>query len=232
MHFGILAAGGTAVLLVVALLLGVLAAGTAGVRIGRRLDVTRSVQVHASAGRAWEFVRHLPTLHERHGKARDLCHITEWTLRHGDGEHAGSVWRAHGAWDGSDYWADLEIVRVDPGRELAFTLRRDSVGTHRALRKHLGTLLLEEAGSGATKITWRLRAELRMPRLLLARLRSRSRLQARLFDQGLRSLKVAIDNSEREATEAGRSADAAPMAATAPSPPARNPPPSSRLPEI
>lgn len=231
MHFGILAAGGTAVLLAV-LLLGVLAAGTAGLLVGRRLDLTRTVLVHSPRERVWEFVRHLPALHERHGKARGLCRITEWTLRHGDGEHAGSVWRAHGAWDGSDYWADLEIVRVDPGRELAFTLRRDSLGTHRALRKHLGTLLLEETGSGATKITWRLRAEMRSPRLLLARLKSRSRLLARLFDQGLRSLKVAIDNSEREATEAGRSADAAPMAATAPPPPARNPPPARRPPEL
>jgi uncharacterized protein YndB with AHSA1/START domain len=223
LHFGILAAGGTAVLL---------AAGAAGFLFRRRLDVTRSVQVHVPAGRVWEFVRHLPALHERHGKARDLCRITEWTLRHGDGEHAGSVWRAHGAWDDSDYWADLEIVKMDPGRQLAFTLRRDSLGTHRALRKHLGTLLLEEAGSGMTKITWRLRAELRMPRLLLARLRSRSRLQARLFDQGLRSLKVAIDNSEREATETGRTADASPTAATAPPPPARIPPSSTRPPEL
>lgn len=188
--------------------------------------------MHAPAGRVWEFVRHLPALHERHGKARDLCRITEWTLRHGDGEHAGSVWRVRGAWDGSDYWADLEIVKVDPGRQLAFSLRRDSLGTHRALRKHVGTLLLEETGSGTTKITWNLRAELRMPRLLLARLRSRSRLQARLFDQGLRSLKVLIDNSEREATQSGRTANASPTSATEPLPSVRIPPSSSRLPEL
>lgn len=231
MHSGILAAGGTAVFLV-ALLFGVLGAGAAGLLIGRRLDLTRSVLVHAPLGRVWEFVRHLPALHERHGKARDLCRINEWTLCHGDGEHAGSVWRAHGAWDGSEYWADLEIVRVDPGRQLAFTLRRDSLGTHRGLRKHIGTLLLEEAGSSTTKITWRLRAELRVPRLLLARLSSRSRFQARLFDQGLRSLKVAIETSDREATQAARPADGSPMAATAPPPPVRIPPSSSRPPEL
>ncbi|HEV8700570.1 MAG TPA: SRPBCC family protein [Candidatus Polarisedimenticolia bacterium] len=222
MHPGILAAGGTAALLL--LLLGVLAAGTAGVLFARRLELTRSVMVHAPAGRAWEFVRHLPALHERHGKARELCPITAWSLRHGDGAHAGSVWRAHGDWDGSPYWADLEVVRVDPGRQLAFALRRDSLGTHRGLKTHLGTLLLETAGSDATKLTWCLRAELRGPRLILARMRSRSRLQARLFDQGLRSLKVEIDNSAREGTETDRSADEASTVAPAP------PPPPARIP--
>ena len=232
MHSGILAAGGTAVLLLV-LLLAVLAAVTAGLVLLRRLELSRSVVVHASRDQVWEFVRHLPSLHERHGKARDLCHITGWTLRHGDGEGAGSVWRAHGAWEGADYWADLEIVKVDPGRRLAFTLRRDSLGTHRALRKHLGTLLLEETGSGTTKITWRLRAVLRMPRLLLARLGSRSRLQARLFDQGLRSLKVAIDNSGPDAPPTGRPANTSPTASASTISPARIPPHhSGRPPEL
>lgn len=230
MHSGIPAAGGTAVILLV-LLLAVLAAVTTGLVILRRLEVSRSVVVHASRDKVWEFVRHLPSLHERHGKARDLCDITGWTLRHGDGEGAGSVWRAKGAWNGADYWADLEIVKVDPGRQLAFTLRRDSLGTHRALRKHLGTLLLEETGSGTTKITWRLQAVLRMPRLLLARLSSRSRLQARLFDQGLRSLKVAIDNSVPDEPRAGRPLDASP-AADAPAPPPARTPPSRRSPTL
>jgi uncharacterized protein YndB with AHSA1/START domain len=230
LHSGISAAGGTAVLLLV-LLLAVLAAVTAGLVILRRLEVSRSVVVHASRDEVWEFVRHLPSLHDRHGKARELCDITGWTLRHGDGEGAGSVWRAKGSWNGADYWADLEIVKVDPGRQLAFTLRRDSLGTHRALRKHLGTLLLEETGSGTTKITWRLRADLRMPRLLLARLSSRSRLQARLFDQGLRSLKVEIDNSVPDEPRAGRPADTSPTA-DAPAPPPARTPPSRRSPML
>ena len=231
MHFGILAAGGTAVLLL-ALVLGALAAGAAGLLFLRRLEVSRSVLVHVPPERAWEFIRHLPALHERHGKSRDLCHITGWTLRHGDGEHAGSVWRAQGAWDGADYWADLEIVRVDPGRLLSFTLRRDSLGTHRALRKHLGRLLVEETANGTTKITWRLAANLRVSRLLLARLTSRSRLQARLFDQGLRSLKVAIDNSGPMASGAAPAADTSPKTTAPPPPPARNPHRSGRPPEL
>lgn len=231
MLFGILAAGGTAVLLLV-LVLGVLAAGAAGLLLLRRLELSRSVLVHASPERVWEFIRHLPALHERHGKARDLCHITGWTLRHGDGERSGSVWRAQGAWDGADYWADLEIVRVDPGRHLSFTLRRDSLGTHRALRKHLGRLLLEETENGMTKVTWRLRADLRISRLLLARLTSRSRLQARLFDQGLRSLKVAIDNSGPEESGAAPAADTPPRTAAPAPPPARSPRHSGRPPEL
>lgn len=224
MQLGILAGGGPAVLLLV-LVLAVLAAGAAGLLLlfARRLELTRSVLVHAPVGRAWELVRHLPTLHERHGKARDLCRITEWTLRHGDGERAGTVWRAHGAWDGAPYWADLEIVRADPGRELTFVLRRDSLGTHRGLRRHLGTLTLEAVGSDATKLTWRLQADLRGPRLVLARMTSRARLHARLFDQGLRSLKVAIDNAVRETAETGRHADG-PHPVTPPPPPARIPP--------
>ena len=224
MQLGILAGGGPSVLLLV-LSLAVLAAGAAGLLLlfARRLELTRSVLVHAPIGRAWELVRHLPTLHERHGKARDLCRITEWTLRHGDGEGAGTLWRAHGAWDGAPYWADLEIIRADPGRELAFVLRRDSLGTHRGLRRHLGTLTLEAAGSDATKLTWRLRADLRGPRLVLARITSRARLQARLFDQGLRSLKVAIDNAGRETAETGRHAGG-PRPVIPPPPPARIPP--------
>jgi hypothetical protein len=106
---------------------------------------------------------------------------------------------------------------------LTFALRRDSLGTHRGLRRHLGTLTLEAAGSDSTKLTWRLQADLRGPRLVLARLTSRARLQARLFDQGLRSLKVAIDNAGRETAETGRHAGG-PHPVTPPPPPARIPP--------
>jgi hypothetical protein len=87
-------------------------------------------------------------------------------------------------------------------------------------------LSLEAIGPDATKITWRLRARLRDPGLLVARLLFSPRLRARLFDQGLRSLKVEIDDAARQgeaacATPAGR-----PGAPTvlAPAPPARNPP--------
>ena len=224
MQPGFLAGGGMAVFILV-LALALLAAGAAGYLRARRLELNRSVLVHAPPGRAWEFVRHLPTLHERHGKARDICRISEWTLRHGDGERDGTVWRAHGAWDGVPYWADLEIVRADPGRELAFALRHDSLGTHRGLRSHHGSLKLEAVGPDATKLTWSLRADLRGPRLILARMSSRHRLQARLFDQGLRSLKVAIDNAGRENAGNGvRAGDGSRRTVEPPPPAARIPP--------
>ncbi|MBI1951691.1 MAG: SRPBCC family protein [Acidobacteria bacterium] len=224
MQSGFLAGGGMVVFILV-LALVLLATGAAGYVRVRRLELNRSVLVHAPPGRAWEFVRHLPTLHERHGKARDLCRIRDWTLRHGDGERDGTVWRAHGAWDGAPYWADLEIVRAEPGRELAFALRRDSLGTHRGLRRHHGSLKLEAVGPDATKLTWSLRADLRGPRLILARMSSRPRLQARLFDQGLRSLKVAIDNAGRGNPESGgRASDRSRQTFEPPHPAPRIPP--------
>jgi len=172
-----------------------LAAAFLGLLPGGRLDLSRSVIVRGTPDRIWEFVRNLPALHARHGKGRDVGVITEWSLRHGDGEGAGSTWRARGTWRGAPYWADVEIVRAEPGKELAIHLLRDSLGTHRGLRIHVGSMTLEPAGPAATKITWRLRARLHNPRLLLVRLLFPSRLRARLFDQGLRSLKVEIEKA-------------------------------------
>ncbi len=196
-------------------LLGLVAAG--------RVDLSRSIVVHAPLDRAWESIRRFPTLHARHGKARDLCRITEWTLRRGDGERAGTVWRCSGTRDGRPYWADVEIVRIVPGREIAFSLRRDSLGTHRGLSRHLGSLCLDSVDTGATKVTWRLDARLRGPRLILERLRAGSRLRARLLDQGLRSLKVEIDRSAKPAPEAPPEGEM-PDLATGASSPVRLPP--------
>ncbi|MBI4169231.1 MAG: SRPBCC family protein [Acidobacteria bacterium] len=173
-----------------------------------RLDLRRSVLVHVPAAEAWETIRHFPGLHERHGKARGLVAIEQWTVRRGDGESPGTVWRAHGRWGEAAYWADVEIVRADPGRELAITLIRDSLGTHHGLEGHLGSMTLEAIAPGTTKLTWRLRARLRGPRLRLARTLSAPRLRARLFDQGLRSIKVRIEQAAARA--AGASGSAAP----------------------
>ena len=172
-----------------------LAAACLGLLAGGRLVLARSVLVHATADRVWELVRDLPALHARHGKGREYWVIVDWKLRHGDGRNAGSIWQARGTWRGSPYWADLEILRVEPGRELAIRLRGDSLRTHRGLRNHVGSLTLEPAGPAVTKITWRLRARLRAPRLLFTRACFPARLRARLFDHGLRSLKVEIDQA-------------------------------------
>jgi hypothetical protein len=169
-----------------------------------RLDLRRSVLVHVPMAQAWKAIRHFPGLHERHGKARGLAAIEDWTLRRGDGESPGTIWRAHGRWGGAPYWADIEIVRADAGRELAITLVRDSLGTHRGLEGHLGSLTLEATAPGTTKLTWRLRARLRGPRLRLAHVLSAPRLRARLFDQSLRSIKVRMEQAiERAAGVSG-----------------------------
>jgi len=163
-----------------------------------RIDLDRSVLVHAPSERVWEFVGSVPALHGVHGRFNDFGRVTGWSLRHGDGESAGSVWRAVGTWGASPYWADIEILRIVPGKEIAVRLRHDSLGTQRGLRDHVGSLSLESIDPGSTKITWRLGARLRGPRLRLARLLSSRRLRARLLDQGLRSLKVEIDNATKD----------------------------------
>ncbi len=162
----------------------------------RSLDVERSVLVHLPVERVWDSVRRFPSLHARHGKARRLGSVDEWVLKRGDGESPGSIWCARGCWGDGPYWAELEIVRVAEGRELSISLLRDSLGTHRGLREHLGSLTLEAVSPGTTKLTWQLRAKLRGPRLRLLSILARPRLQARLFDQGLRSIKTGL---EREA---------------------------------
>jgi len=193
--------------------------------VAGRVDSSRSIVVHAPVDRAWESIRHFPTLHARHGKARHLCRFEEWTLRRGDGERPGTIWRGSGIWDSDQYWADVEIVWTVPGREIALSLRRDSLGTHRGLRHHVGSLRLESVDAATTKLTWRLRARLRSPRLILERLRAGSRLRARLLDQGLRSLKVEIDQSEQPAPgETLPLSETPDSVATAPLPPDRLPP--------
>jgi len=189
-----------------------------------RIDSSRSILVHAPVDRAWTSIRHFPTLHARHGKAGDFGRIEEWTLRHGDGVHAGSIWRGSGTWGVKPYWADVEIVWADPGRAIAFSLRRDSLGTHRGLRHHMASLRLEHVATGTTKVSWRLRAHLRGPRLILERLRASARLRARLLDQGLRSLKVEIDRSTRPAPEETLPSGDALDDVAAPLPPGRPPP--------
>jgi polyketide cyclase/dehydrase/lipid transport protein len=196
-----------------------------------RLDLRRTVLVHTRPDRVWDFVRHFPTLHARHGKALGLGSVDSWSLARGDGESAGSVWRAGGLWGEAPYWAEIEIVRCRPGRELAVTLLRDSLGTHRGLRRHLGSLLVEPIAPETTKLTWSLRVRLRGLRLRVARIRSPASLQARLFDQGLRSIKMTIESAV-ELPAAGGSTVADPARVPPPaSPPAGPSRPGRRPPE-
>lgn len=178
----------------------------------RRIDERRSILVHADTDGAWSSLRRVPDLIGRHGKTSDYADLTAWTLRHGDGDSPGSVWRADGTWGPRPYWFEVEIVRSDAGRELTIRLRRDAFGTERGVRGHRGTLQLNPAGSGTTKITWHLSARLTGARLLPARFMSPATLRARLLDQKLRSLKAEIDFVARDRNRPDVSA-AVPLAA-------------------
>ena len=158
-----------------------------------RIDLSRSVLVRAPVTTTWEFVRRMPALLAHHARVREHGGFDDWSLQRGDGAAAGSVWRGRGRWDEGEYWADIEVVRCEPEREIAVRLLRDSLGTHRGLRDHLGSMELEPIAPAATKLTWRLRARLKGPRLRLARVVSPDLLRARLMDQGMRSIKVAIE---------------------------------------
>jgi hypothetical protein len=207
------------------MVLSSLVAACLGLLAGGRLVLTRSVLVHANRDHAWQAVRDVPALHLRHGKGREYRVIRDWSLRHGDGRTQGSIWQARGTWRDAPYWAEIEILRADPGRELSFRLRGDSLRTHRGLVNHVGSMTLEPAGPEATKITWRLRARLHSPRLLFARACFSPRLRARLFDHGLRSLKVEIEKA------AGLDEDAVQAPAGGPGVLARSPtPPGARTP--
>ncbi|PYS96212.1 MAG: hypothetical protein DMF50_05595 [Acidobacteria bacterium] len=194
--------------------LALIAAGGALLLViaGGRLDLHRSVLVRVPAGEAWRVVRSLPTLYAAHGRAHSGGGLETWALQRGDGEAAGSIWRAAGRWGGVPYWAELEVVLSRPGRELAVRLMRDSLGTHRGLKSHLGSLTLEAVDPQTTKISWRLRTRLRGTRLRALRLLSRARLQARLFDPSLRSIKIGL---ERAGAAPPGSAELAPPAAAA-----------------
>lgn len=182
--------------------LAILATGVAliagfGLLRGRRLDQRRSVLVHVPARQVWESVRDLPALHGGFGKAREFGAARDFILHAGDGETSGSIWRVQGQWGGALYWAEVEIVRFKPQEVIGFRLLRDSLGTHRRLQDHLGALSLEAIDPRTTKVSWRLRARLRGPRLLVSRLLFRDRLAARLLDQGLRSIKLTLESSVR-----------------------------------
>jgi hypothetical protein len=193
-----------------------------------RIDLSRTVLVRAPVGTTWELVRRVPALLARHGKVREHGGIDDWSLERGDGAAAGSIWRGRGRWGSGDYWVDVEVVRCDVQQEIAIRLVRDSLGTHRGLRDHLGSMRLEPIAPAATKLTWRLRARRLGPRLRLARIVSPGLLRARLLDQGLRSIKVAIEASlEGSDAEAPRATapPPGPGIGAAPSPPAPPRPP-------
>jgi hypothetical protein len=184
-----------------------------GVRAGRDVDLNRAVLLHAPVEVAWEHIRFFPSLLATHGRVHAAGSIQDYALQKGDGETVGSIWRARGRWRGSPYWADVAIDQIEPCREIAVRLVQDSLGTHRGLTFHRGILRLEPNGPDSSKLSWRLEARLRGIHLLFARLRSFERLQARLLDLGLRSIKIAIDRVARDALAVAALEDGVPLAA-------------------
>jgi len=172
-------------------------------RAGRRCRESRSVLLHVPLEVAWTKVRDFGALQAAHGRGRPLLRVESSELRRGDGLTAGSVWRQKGRWGNEPWWSEIEIVSVEPPHRLEVTLLRDVFGTRYGLEHHRCILDLKPEGVGATKLSFRLRARTRGPRLTLARTLSPERLHARLLDVGLRSLKSEIDGLARSEAEIG-----------------------------
>lgn len=190
----------------------------AGLRGTGRIDVRRSVRVHAAPDKVWQAVGHLPDLHFHHGKTRELGGIESWSLRRGDGLGTGSVWRAGGVVSGTAYWAEIEVVRAEPPRVLEIALLADSLETQRGLRAHRGVLTLEPMEAGSTKVTWTLQAHLRGLRARGMQLLRPGRLHALLLDQGLRSIKSRVEHEAGDEPAATRAARPATGALPSPGP--------------
>ena len=162
----------------------------------RTIHQRRTVLVHARLDTAWDTIGDFPALLTNYGRVREFGAFEEICFIRGDSETAGSIWSARGRWGSTPYRADIKLVRYLPGREIAVTLVRDSFGTHRRVRDHLGILTLEPGDSDTCKLTWELRARVRFGRLLAGRIFFMERTQARLLDLGLRALKLGIDAEE------------------------------------
>lgn len=171
----------------------------ARLRACRTVESIRSVLVHVPIDRAWDLVRDFPALFAAHGRGRPLLRIESTRLDRGDGRSASSVWTQSGTWGGRPYWAEIEILRSDPPHSLAIRLVRDALGSERGLLRHGGELRLRAEGERSTKITWQLSARIHRLPMLLGRALAPERVEARLLDLSLRSLKVAIDGGTRPA---------------------------------
>lgn len=186
-------------LLAVLIVGGLLTCGLA--ILPRRIRTSRSVLIHAGRSSVWRSVRLFPAFHARHSKLRAFASIECCVLRDGDGEASGSLWRLYGRIGRTPYWADLRVVETVPERRCVVALEGDSLRTERRVRGHRAILDLETIHAGLTKTTWRLEADLRGTRARVHALWDRPRLQALLLDQGLRSLKVHVENTVRAETE-------------------------------
>jgi hypothetical protein len=166
----------------------------AGVRLRAvaRVDTCRAVIVRLPPPVVWDLARTFPALYDAGGDTGEDG--VAWTLRGGNGETAGSVWRGRCVRDRRPCWFDVEVIETRPASRLAMVLIQDSFGTHRGLQGHRATLSLEPAAPASTKVTWRLQAHLGL-RLRWARIVSPRRLDTRLLNIHLRILKTRLENT-------------------------------------
>jgi hypothetical protein len=103
------------------------------------------------------------------------------------------VWRSEGTWNRRPYWSEIELLASRPSKGLAIRLVRDALGTEHALLRHRVEMQVIEVRPGRTKLTWRLSARIHRVRMLFGRYFASERIEARLLDISLRSLKVALE---------------------------------------
>jgi hypothetical protein len=151
---------------------------------------------------AWKSIRDFGALHMAHGRGRPLVKIGSSTLLRGDGLEPGSIWRQRGTWDGANFFCEIEIVESEAPQRLVVSLHRDSFGTQQGLTRHRCIIDLAPFDAHSTRLRLRMTARLNNLRLVLGRTFSPERMQARLLDLGLRSLKLALEGAGATAAEA------------------------------
>lgn len=171
----------------------------ARLRAIRVVSSTRSVLLHVPIDRAWELVRDFPALFAAHGRGRPLLRVQTSTLERGDGRTPLSLWTQRGTWGRHPYSARIEILEVAAPTALAVRLVGDTLHSERGLLRHRGELRLHAVGERSTKVTWQLSARIHSLPMLFARLLAPERVEARLLDLSLRSLKGVVDGGTRPA---------------------------------
>jgi len=171
----------------------------ARLRAIRVVHSTRSVLLHIPIDRAWELVQDFPALFAAHGRGRPLLRVQTSHLERGDGRTPHSVWLQQGTWGQRPYSARIEILEVAAPAVLAVRLVGDNLRSERGLLRHRGELRLHAVGERSTKVTWHLSARIHSMPMLFARLLAPERVEARLLDLSLRSLKAVVDGGTRPA---------------------------------
>jgi hypothetical protein len=159
----------------------------------REIDTRRTVVLHLPPEQVWRMASEIPALLAAHGRGRPVLDITGWRIVQGDGSRTGTIWRSEGTWDRRPYWSEIELVAIRAPYGLALRLVRDALGTERALLRHRVEMHVIEVCKGRTKLTWRLSARIHRVRTLFGRYFASERIEARLLDVSLRSVKVALE---------------------------------------